>query len=213
MLNMKIESALSKFLNKVVSDRVLHVRWLNTLSFLEHIGSRKLIKSQDSAQLDRVFLQHISEEARHAYYFKKLAYRVAPNDCPTFEERYLISGGASESYFQSVDRKAEENLSKSELDIRLRKRLNYLYTTWMVEERAVMLYRAYNGVLREQNQSFNLNFILQEEDEHLGMVLDLIKKLDLDFKARTKFLFNYENQEFFKLVQVWQDAIKGIKDG
>ena len=200
---MEIEKQIKSFLNKIVQDKPWHTRWLNTLAFMEHIGSRKIIKSQNSTYLNITVLQHISEEARHAFYFKNLAYKLSPDDCLTFEENYLINGEASELYFQSIDHKAEENLSHSPS----KNLLNYLYTTWMIEERAIMLYTIYNQVLKQYSFSFNLNFILREEDHHLKTVTDSIQKIDLDYEKRSPLLFKYEETFFIKLIKEWETKV------
>ena len=198
-----IRKDLPSFLQVVVQDKRRHTHWLNTLAFMEHIGSRKIIKSQNSTTLDHFVLQHISEEARHAFYFKNLAHKLSPLDCPTFEDMYLIKGSASEDYFQSIDHKAEEEL----VDSPSKNTLNYLYTTWLIEERALMLYEIYNQMLKSNKMSFNLNSILREEDHHLKTVIQIIQKKDFDFKERAKRLFNYERAAFSSLVKQWLTTV------
>ena len=195
-----IQKDLKSFLEAIIQNKRLHTRWLNTLAFMEHIGSRKIIKSQNSFTLDHTLLQHISEEARHAFFFKNLAHKLSPADCPNFTEDYLIKGSASEDYFQAIDHKAEEALTNSSS----KNTLNYLYTTWMVEERAVMLYKIYNQILKSHKIPFNLNFVLQEEDHHLKTVVQHIKKIDSEFKDRAKRLFDYEKEQFTVLLKQWQ---------
>ncbi len=195
----ELEKDLQFFLQNIVQNKSLHTRWLNTLAFMEHIGSRKIIKSQNSMTLDHFILQHISEEARHAFYFKNLAYKLSPSDCPNFEESYMIKGSSSEDYFQNIDHKAEEELADSPD----KKLLNYLYTTWMVEERAIVLYELYNQILKNNKIPFNLNFILREEDHHLKMVIQIIQQKDPDFKERAIRLFKYERVAFTSLVNEW----------
>ena len=199
-----LQNNLKSFLQNIIQDKSLHTRWLNTLAFMEHIGSRKIIKSQNSMTLDHFILQHISEEARHAFYFKNLAYKLSPSDCPNFEESYMIKGSSSENYFQNIDHKAEEELANSS-DKNL---LNYLYTTWMVEERAVVLYELYNQILKTGNMPFNLNFILREEDHHLKMVIQIIQQKDPDFKERALRLFKYEGAAFTSLVNEWLTVLQ-----
>jgi len=239
-----IKKPLTIFLEKIIQNKTLHTRWLNTLAFMEHIGSRKIIKSQNSFTLDIMLLQHISEEARHAFYFKKLAHNLSPKDCINFEENYLIKGDKSEQYFQDIDHKVQEDLvnypafsdnKKSNINqnpltennlinkkqsavndsLDLEKKtpyssinslLNYLYTTWLIEERAVMLYEEYNKILEQKNMSFNLNIILKEEDHHLKTVLEIIQKKDLDFIDRSDRLFKYENSRFIQLLKEWQSV-------
>lgn len=195
----ELQKDLQSFLQAVIKNKSFHTRWLNTLAFMEHIGSRKIIKSQNSITLDHFILQHISEEARHAFYFKNMAHKLSPSDCPNFEETYMIKGSFSEDYFQNIDHKAEEELVNSP-DKNL---LNYLYTTWMVEERAVMLYELYNQVLQSNKMPFNLNFILREEDHHLKTVIQIIQKKDSEFKERATRLFKYEGKVFTALVNEW----------
>ena len=50
-----------------------HARFLNTLSLMEHIGSRKIMVSQTCGPLGREVLKHLAEETRHAFFFKKAA--------------------------------------------------------------------------------------------------------------------------------------------
>ena len=203
----KIEKELQSFLKKIVLNKKLHTYWLNTLSFMEYIGSRKIIKSQDAATLDRTLLQHISEEARHAFYFKNMAHKLSPADCPNFEEAYMIKGTSSEDYFQSIDHKAEEELSHSPY----KAVLNYLYTTWMIEERAVILYEIYNQILKSHQMPFNLNMILYEEDHHLKTVVQMIQQKDPNFKERANRLFEYEKIRFLWLIKEWQSVFSHHK--
>ena len=202
----KIKKDLESFLTKVTQDKSLHARYLNTLAFMEHIGSRKILKSQNSAKLNLTVLQHISEEARHAFYFKGLAHKISPADSQNFEPAYMINGSASEAYFQAIDHKAEEDL----IGLPNAKQLNYLYTTWIIEERAVMLYQIYNRILKSQRAPFNLDFILREEDHHLKTTVKFIQQKDLYFKERAKRLFTYENAQFTKLIKSWKKDIKSF---
>ena len=198
-----ITKSLQGFLEKVMQNKASHAHWLNTLAFMEHIGSRKIIKSQNSTYLDIDLLQHISEEARHAFYFKNLARKVSSKDCPTFEPHYLIKGDLSEDYFQAVDHKVEEEVST----LPDKNILNYLYTTWIIEERAVFLYTVYNKILQGTPSPFNLDLILREEDNHLLMVKKAIEKKDPDAENRSQHLFTYEEDLFSNLVQHWTSAL------
>ena len=201
---------LELFLRLIVQNKQKHAQWLNTLAFLEHIGSRKIIKSQDSSTLNLTLLQHISEEARHAFYFKKLACQVSKENCPNFQEQYLIKGSLSEDYFQSLDRKTAEELSKQKnLEVKDKSMLNYLYTTWLIEERAIMLYNIYNDILKFHQAPFNLNMILHEEDHHLKTIMNILQTKDKNFKTRANVLFQYEQRQFEQLLQEWMTVVSG----
>ena len=204
------QEQLDLFLRLIVQNKQKHAQWLNTLAFLEHIGSRKIIKSQDSATLNFTVLQHISEEARHAFYFKKLARQVSKEDCPNFQEKYLIKGSLSEDYFQSLDHKTAEELSKQKnLNAKDKSLLNYLYTTWLIEERAIMLYNIYNDILKLHQFPFNLNMILHEEDHHLKEMISAVQAKDKNFKERANVLFQFEQTQFEQLLQEWMTVVSG----
>src|SRR6476646_4684980 len=50
-------------LDRIVVDPRLHARFVNTLSRLEYVGVRKILKSRRSERLDIDGLQHILDEA------------------------------------------------------------------------------------------------------------------------------------------------------
>ena len=183
---------LKVFLEHITQNKEQHSHWLNTLAFMEYIGCRKIIKSQNSADLNLMLLQHISEEARHAYHFKKLAHQISPTDSPNFKAEYTLKGSLAEDYFQAIDHRVEEDLNHSLLyqqqpnkgrsstplsnalnpneelksanqnriktikntkGMNLKNTLNYLYTTWLIEERALMVYHIYNQILKASTRT------------------------------------------------------------
>jgi hypothetical protein len=48
----------------IVVDKKLHARWLNTFSYLEYIGFRKIVKSQMAEALTNKVISHALEEGR-----------------------------------------------------------------------------------------------------------------------------------------------------
>jgi hypothetical protein len=73
---MQTENRLESLVDKIVADQVLHARWLNTFSYLEYVGFRKIVKSQKAEALTAAILGHACEEGRHALGLKKLALRL-----------------------------------------------------------------------------------------------------------------------------------------
>ncbi len=197
---------LKDFFALLLENKPLHARWLNTLAFLEHIGSRKIIKSQNSSLINKEVLMHISEETRHAAYFKNLACKLSPSHTKTFEEKYLLKGKMAEQYFQNLDHYAEKHL-KADFSDSQGVFLNYLYTTYMIEERAVEVYTLYNTFLKQNGFSFNLDFVLKEEGGHLKEVTTRLKQKDSDFEKRSAHFFKYEAGEFDLLLQAWLKAV------
>ena len=205
-----LKAKLKNFLETISQNQQTHSHWLNTLAFMEYIGCRKIIKSQHAANLNLMLLQHISEEARHAFHFKKLAHKVSPVASPNFKAEHTLKGPLAEDYFQAIDHKVEQSLSdcltpKSQASIKTT--LNYFYTTWLIEERALMVYNIYNKILKTKAFPFNLDFILREEDGHLKATVQWIQKHDPQFKKRSKKLMLFEQKQFALLVQEWNKQI------
>lgn len=57
-------------LTALVKQPTLHARFLNTLSLLEFIGARKIMKSQEEDSVTPAVLAHATEEIRHAQVLK-----------------------------------------------------------------------------------------------------------------------------------------------
>ena len=70
-------------LQRIVPDAPLHARFLNTLSMLEHMGSSKIMATQQGAGIDQATLKHVAEEAQHAYFMKRQAEKTAARSAPT----------------------------------------------------------------------------------------------------------------------------------
>jgi hypothetical protein len=66
-----------RLLDRIVVDADLHARFVNTLSRLEYVGVRKILKSRRSERIGLDGLQHILDEAVHALRLKKAAVALA----------------------------------------------------------------------------------------------------------------------------------------
>ncbi len=100
-------------LARLTGDAGRHARFLNTLSLLEYIGVRKILKSQPAEGLSAEMLEHILEEARHAYVLKRLALRVGGESVATYAAPALLCGEEARRYIQTLDRSAEIDLKES----------------------------------------------------------------------------------------------------
>ena len=150
-----------------------------------------------------MILEHISEETRHAYFFKKLSHKVLPGACPSYRESELLAGKESEKYFQFLDHMVTKELGMS------MNRLNYIYVTWLIEERAVRVYKLYSQIMRKEGHDFQLQSILNEEGHHLQEMRFLIQKLDSkQASARQKLFAEKEEMEYEHLLKYWVDAIR-----
>jgi hypothetical protein len=68
---------LESLLTQIVSDDLVHSKFLNTLSLQENIGARKISASESPETTTCMVLKHAAEEHRHAFYLKKQIERLS----------------------------------------------------------------------------------------------------------------------------------------
>ena len=191
-------------LERIVREPAVHARFLNTLSRLEYVGARKLMKSQDSADLSKNTLQHLVEETRHAWMLKKLACRIDPSVADGFSAELTVAGDEGEAYFQALDAEVSKTVTLSDASALSLGKLHYLYTSWLVELRAVAFYTAYEPLLREAQVPNVLSGILGDESHHLGAMQQSIEEADPLFQSHIDHLIQTEAalfQSFWREVE------------
>ncbi len=157
-----------RLLDRIVVDTPLHARFVNTLSRLEYVGVRKILKSRRSERIDLDGLQHILDEAVHALRLKKAAVALAGgggDGVVTFADDATLAGDAGEGYLQALDRRAEEALL--DLDPAERAEANYRLTSAAIEVRAQVFYPIYDQCLHDHSVGFSVAAIAKDEDRHL----------------------------------------------
>lgn len=179
-------------LSAIIADAGLHARWLNTFSFLEYIGFRKIVKSQRAEALTGAILSHALEEGRHALNLKKLAVKLGGPRFDSYAPDTLLCGEEAEAYFQDLDGGCEEAfLDRPEAE---RTKLVYCYVTWLVERRALEVYGAYKEELAGSEIARKLESLLAEEVRHLAEVESWLKGEDPDFARRSKQFESFEEK-------------------
>ena len=118
----------------IVADAGLHARWLNTFSYLEYVGFRKIVKSQRAEALTAEILNHALEEGRHALGLKNIALKIGGETFATYAPANMLCGDEAEDYFQNLDA-ACDAIFADRPDAQ-RVKLVYCYVTWLIERRA-----------------------------------------------------------------------------
>ncbi len=169
-----------------------HARFVNMLSLLEHIGSRKIMASRAMAMPSHEILKHLAEETRHAFFFKRAAERLArrPMD---YSHPNTMACASARSYMGRLDAEIARVLASGS------PALPYLYMSLIVELRAVWTYRLYQSVLTEVNTGLTLKSILAEEELHLSAMLEHLKHMDSDVAARIALFSRFEEVRFRRL--------------
>jgi rubrerythrin len=188
-----MQNELSSMLYAVVRNQALHAKWLNTFSYLEYIGFRKIVKSQKMEEITGEVLEHAIEEGRHALLLKRIALKIGGSEFNSYRETTLFCPNEAEAYFQGLDQTCENKLSYESND-GLRAKLIYLYVTLLVEERALEVYSVYQKVLAEADQKLPLNGLLAEEERHLASVQASLRLYDPNFERHFSELKAVENK-------------------
>lgn len=200
--NRQHEAPVRAFLTRLVNDPAAHARFLNMLSMLEHMGSRKIMASQSRRPeaMSQETLQHLAEEARHAYFFKRHAERIARNPLVGWVDDNTMARIPALMYFGRMD----AGISKAVGDD-----LAYSWVSLVIELRACWLYTIYNEVVEEQGVHLPLGGLLAEEDGHLEEMFSLC---GAEKHQQLRELSVYETGLFEKLWSALEDAYPAVAD-
>jgi hypothetical protein len=202
---MNVDHRLTALIGTVVATPELHARWLNTFSFLEYVGFRKIVKSQKAEALSAEVLAHALEEGRHALSLKKLAMKIGGKGFDSYASEAMLCGEAAEDYFQALDHACDEALSDQGEEVR--STLVYLYVTWLVEIRALEVYTAYRKALTAVPGMQALDGLLAEEEQHLSRVASELQKRDPAFATRAKTFSALEAELYEKIFSAFEAEV------
>lgn len=146
----------------IVESKTLHLRFLNTLSYLENCGARKIAACEHPTLVKELMLKHAAEEFRHAYILKKQMHRIG-TPLPTYESSSLLGGVTTLRYLDKLELSIcrflrQQNCSLSHA---------YLLITYAIEKRAEALYPLYEKYLRQNHSPITVKSIALEEEGHL----------------------------------------------
>ncbi|RXM39004.1 hypothetical protein BOQ62_14100 [Chryseobacterium sp. CH21] len=191
-------------LKKIVQEGSTHAKWLNTLSFMENAGARKISKCEHPTLVSQIQLKHAAEEHRHAYYLKKQIGKINPELCKTYESTELLAPIATSQYLHSLDIKACRYLQKAfNLDKTDIKYAAYLFVTYAIEVRADELYPVYQQALTEASSKIMVKSIILEEEGHLEEMIHQLNEFSPDWKHHAENILTIEKE----LHQEWINAI------
>jgi len=159
---------LNGMLPLIIESNVFHAKWLNTLSFLENCGARKIAACEHPVLVKEEMLKHAAEEFRHAHYLKRQIARISNDLIDTYTPSLMLGGIATWHYLTALNLKTSRYLKNSGLSKSALKEAAYLLVTYAIELRAEELYPIYNAALRLAKSPITVKSILLEEKEHLN---------------------------------------------
>jgi len=202
---MEQQEQLKEILDRIVPSNDLHAKWLNSLSMMENTGARKISKYEHPTNTNIIVLKHAAEEARHAYYLKKLIDKAKPNACPDYSYQYLLAPLESYHYLHQLDVEACRYIkNKLGLTGRDMKHGAYLLVTYAIEVRADMLYGVYQDALTKYGSKVNVKSIIAEEEGHLEEMQKMLVVFSDNWEELAKDICAIEDVLFEK----WIKAIR-----
>lgn len=199
------QPTMQNLLQTIIQNPETHARWLNTLSLMENTGAKKIKRCEHPTLTTEMILKHASEESRHAYFLKKQIQKIAPNTCPTYEPRYLLSPKVSFYYLHALDinvckfLKTQFHYKGNDL-----KYAAYLLVTYAIEVRADELYPQYQEVLTANKSKVNVKTIIAEEINHLNEMRVQLQLFSPDWKKLCQVVCEIEDLLF----KEWIESVK-----
>lgn len=193
-----------EFLPKIISSDCLHAKWLNTLSYLENCGARKIAACEHPTLVKEEMLKHAAEEFRHAYYLKSQMAKLSSHFYEDYSFISILGGTYSYHYLEKLDVHTFRYLTQiKQLSLNLAKELAYLLVTYIIELRAGELYPIYEEYLRNMASKIRVKCILLEEEEHLKDMESALSK----FANASEYVQQISFIES-KMCAAWIDALK-----
>lgn len=186
MTFISFEKPLRHMLQKIISDDLLHAKWLNTLSYLENCGARQIAACEHPTLVREEMLKHAAEEFRHAYYLKRQMERVTAVPMENYASDYLLGDVTTLQYLKSLNVKVSRYLLNNGVSNDDLKSAAYLLVTYAIEMRAGELYGIYDELLRESTSKVSVRSIIFEEKEHLNEMKEGLGLLPSGFAHAAK---------------------------
>ena len=188
---------LASVLENIVNDNTLHSKWLNTLSYMENAGAKKISASEHKEKVTLLILKHAAEEHRHAFYLKKQLAKLDENLCKTYSNTELLAPNHTKFYLNNLDVKVcrylKQHFNLSGYDLKF---AAYLFVTYAIEVRADELYPIYQEVLSAKQSRVTVKSIILEEEGHLEEMLNQLREFSPDWEKHANEIIKIEQQMF-----------------
>jgi rubrerythrin len=188
---------IEQILEKIINDHTLHAKWLNTLSYMENAGARKISAAEHKEDVTLLILKHAAEEHRHAYYLKKQLAKLGEDVCKTYSSAELLVPNHTRFYLHVLDVKVCRYLKNNfNLTGDALKFAAYLFVTYAIEVRADELYPIYQEILTNKGSRVTVKSIILEEEGHLDEMLNQLKEFSTEWEQHAVEIVKIEQQMF-----------------
>ncbi len=202
-----MNTQLKPIIEQITQDPFVHAQWLNTLSFMENTGAKKISRFESKTDVSLLILKHAAEEHRHAYYLKKQISKLSPTGFDNYDDSWLISPQTSKYYLDMLDVHVSKYIKKTlGLSGYPLKWASYLLVTYAIEVRADELYPIYQEILTAQQSKIQVKSIIVEEVGHLNEMKAQLAEFSPDWETHATKACELEN----KLFQSWIHSLSQL---
>lgn len=180
------------FLDEITENKPKHHLWLRSLSYLEYIGYRKMVKSVPYTKVNTGVYHHLSDEIQHSFILREIADKQFGLALPITQVTDLVS--IAESYFQGLD---------SQIDDWIQSKLgqkdpysSYVWVSYSIEKRAMKVYPQYLAKIKEAPLKLVIQKIIKDEAEHLNYLEKVIREFPENISLDSSPVLEIENQCF-----------------
>lgn len=199
-------------LEAIIRNKDTHAKWLNTLSFMENAGARKISACEHPQAVQLIQLKHAAEEHRHAYYLKKQILKISPNLCRTYTDRELLAAVKTKQYLHHLDIKTCQYLQKNfRLSKEELKYAAYLFVTYAIEVRADELYPVYQDFLTKASSKIMVKSIIVEEEGHLEEMIHQLDAFSPDWKGHAEAVSVIEKELHTQWIQAVYKEVSALE--
>lgn len=208
MINRQIDQ-FRELVNEVVSNDLLHARFLNSLSLMENTGARKIAAYEHPTKVDIMILKHAAEEFRHAFFLKKQQEKLSTGVLPDYADDHVLAALMSRHYLHRLDVQMCKLLQKERgYSLEHAKHGAYILVTYAIEVRADMLYGLYQEALTASGSRVNVKSIIAEEEGHLEEMTLLLEELGADHASLVEQACAVEDQLFNEWLFAMQKEVR-----
>jgi len=200
--NQPYSERLGKCLDVITAENQLHARFLNTLSMMEHMGSRRIMITQSNNDLGQDTLKHMAEEARHAFFFKRQADKFSGHSMD-YTADDTIAPAFARMYFKRLESYIAQDLAEVENPYLV----TYLYMSMIIEFRAVWSFGVYQKSLDASDIKLSLKSLLAEEQGHLEDMETTLAETGIGTSERINKYLAKEQELFVKLLTALEGAV------
>lgn len=186
-------TSIQPFLDDVFASSGRQYHWLKSLSYLEFIGYRKMVKAVPYPEVNQGVYHHLSDEIQHSFMLRELAEKISEGRSLSPEALESITRIA-EDYFQTIDRKTEETVRET-LGVE-NPYLCYLGVSYLVEKRAMKVYPLYFSKAASSSLKHVIQKIIKDESEHLTYLEGYINRFPATGFLKDNRLFEVEEECF-----------------